>query len=304
MGRDLKALIKKITLQSLLITTLLVAVVQLFWYTTEVHFLSYTTIQAESHSHFEDTDWWDCYQLVGYGVTESFLGVPTFVVWYFCKKFSIEWPNASDWYWLYLFIPLFFYVLPARILLFYASKFKWKYAASLLVIVLFVWVNVWGSKVHVRGMLTPDWKTYRFDSFHFSIDSPYPLREEQDNSPQNSGKINVVRETRVKTTNVISLARVTVNCAEFKNDKHSLEFEKNYWQNNLGNIKISSATCSGLPAIIINETPYSFWLVVVKGRLKWTFIVNHLNYFDDVYPADSKKMADRIFQSIKIQDVQ
>lgn len=190
--------------------------------------------------------------------------------------------------WAYYFV--FFYL---SLKLFKSKKYFGLILTSLLLLVL----NGFGLFLYLKSF-EPDWHIYQFDKFHFSIESPFPLKQELDNTPKlnDSGNIYISTEMKV-TTSPIYLFYLTIRCSEYTQPV-SLEKIKDLWKKQLGAALVRPAICSGLPAIELYNLNDQKTLITTKGRFQWYFSLN----YSEKEQENGKNMADRVFNSIKIND--
>ena len=244
-----------------------------------------------------------------FGIT-LFLWVAIFATFLISSPYSFRLKDLipHGMFWAFSF-SIFIGVLTARVLLVFTSRLKWKYAGGLLAIIISVMAGIeiqsWSCKFYVKSMLKPHWQTYKNDSYRVVFESPYSLHSAygwEFSRGMGSRSKKDSRGVLIHSESPFSLIQIYVHCEEFKDHLPSLDYEKSSLQEKLGNGKVTPAVCSGMPALLA-DGDQSVKVIIVKGKFEWTFDVHYKNYWYEYCPTDTKQMADRVIQSIKIGDL-
>jgi hypothetical protein len=214
-------------------------------------------------------------------------GIPALILAFISRRFLIA-PDEYYYFFYIIFQVSFNYVL-FRIFFSYVLGFKRKVFAGLLFLILFGLVNYGGRELATRISLEPNWHTYRYDDYHFSIELPYPAAAVW-------GKKSLLLFAEGNT-----LFDVRIYCYKFSDDEPipTLERVKSLNEEKFGRDKVSFAVCDGFPAVSVLADNYSN-LDVFNDNLCWTFIIENKNINEKYYPADIKQMNDRVINSIKL----
>jgi hypothetical protein len=229
------------------------------------------------------------------------LGVQFLVFALLFQRDGLEQLPSAHGLLLTLVILTFIYILLIQTLLSFTAKFKWKTLSLMAILALCLTANMGASHFYQWELTKPQWQSYAYGDFHFSLECPYPLKSDAlvgNRVERNNAETVEIRREMKAQTGVVHLFLVDVECKEYAAQPPTLDQLKSSWERILGPQKVKSVLCSGFPAIEIHGSARDETLELVHARFQYDFGV----IYSPEDPKKGKEMMERVFSSIQIQD--